>query len=42
MVETKDVQERPLERLKLLAFVEVTEKEFSYEPRQRRLSMLRR
>jgi hypothetical protein len=28
MVETKDVQKRHLERLKLLAFVEVTEKEF--------------
>jgi hypothetical protein len=43
MVETKDVQERHLERLKLLAIVEVTEKDFrltSLGPR--RLSMLRR
>jgi hypothetical protein len=43
MVETNDVQERHLERLKLLAIVEVTEKDFrltSLGPR--RLSMLRR
>jgi hypothetical protein len=42
MVETKDVQERPLERLKLLALV-VTEKDFRLTSLgQRRLSMLRR
>jgi hypothetical protein len=43
MVETKDVQERHLERLKLLALVEVTEKDFRLTSLgQRRLSMLRR
>ena len=42
MVETKDVQERPLERLKLLALV-ATEKDFRLTSLgQRRLSMLRR
>jgi hypothetical protein len=43
MVETKDVQKRHLERLKLLALVEVTEKDFRLTSLgQRRLSMLRR
>ena len=43
MVETNDVQERHLERLKLLALVEVTAKDFRLTSLgQRRLSMLRR
>jgi hypothetical protein len=43
MVETKDVQERHLERLKLLAIVEVTKKDFRLTGLgPRRLSMLRR